>query len=265
MMHSITIHQNIGNNPLWRNPNVWPGDSTGQPVVPKSGEACYLWAKFQNDGSMYAQNVTISYYVCVPSTSLLWPGTPLGVALVAKLAPGTIAKAVCGTQWIPDINTSPHQCLVAVVSCQDCPPPPSITGTKVDASLGQVAQHNVTIVKATETQNVVSRSFYITNAPTSGKIAVTRVPLAANATVLTSRGIDPSIPEAPNEESLKIVRQSDGAVMGDNSLSLNAGESYDLNLVVSFQEIKPGTAAFYQVQQYEQGQLIGGVGLVVLH
>lgn len=265
MSHSITIHQNIGGNPVWANPNLWTGDKDGKPVTPKHGEDCYLWVNVENNGTEEDKIISVSFYILQPAAGLTWPEISFGVGSANSIAVGANKNIVCGTVWKPDSSKDAHQCLVAVVSCMDCPPPPTTPGTKVNASLDQVAQHNVSIQKLEGRQNIILRPFHVINAKSAGRIVVARKTLTDYASVLKRRGIAPGIKEAPNEQSSKIVRQSDGVVMGDNVMNFSAGETHALNLSVSFIEHKPGTAALYDVMQYEDNELKGGVSLIVIH
>ena len=262
--NSVTLHQNWGSYPPYLNPNVYPGDKNGNPVTPQRGVECHLWAKVQNNGTAIAQIVNVSFYLCIPSSNVVWPKSAHGSGSVSSIAVGATQAIMCSVPWIPDSTVSSHQCLVGVASCLDCPAPSTTPGQPVDANNPQIGQHNLTITLVAATADSTTRYFSVMPSKNPGYVQITREPLSKNAVALKSRGIDPNIPEAPKGEKLSIKRQSDDKEFGDR-MDFKAGEKHELYTTVHCNDIKSGTAAIYHVQHFENNKLVGGVGQVILY
>jgi hypothetical protein len=252
----------------YANPNVYPGDASGNPVTPQHGVPCHLWSVVQNNGTETAQAVTITFYISVPTNIVRWPASAHGSNSIASLASGATARIMCSIPWVPDSTIAAHQCIVGVVSCLDCPAPPATPGTPVPYDgVGrdqQVGLHNVVLTVVASKSDATIRHFNITNAANDGYVQITREPFADHVATLTSRGINPFMPEAPQGETLNILRRSDGKAYG-NRFNFIAGETHELYTEVGINEIKPGTAAIYHVQQFENGKMVGGVSQIITH
>lgn len=262
-LFSITLHHDMGGELVFQNPNLWVGNELGDPIVPKNGVECYLWANVFNNGNMPAHNINVTYAVLFYAGDLRWPKAT-GTAAIASLEPNQSARLRCFPPWVPDSSITPHQCLVAAVNCDHCPIVDTAPGDVINPSREQAAQHNTTIAAVTAASLSVLKQFYIMNTAGPGVATLTRLRLAENAAVLMSLGIDTVISEAPEQDSLTILNRATGADMG-TSVSYEAGQVFELALNVSFKTIKPGTAALYTVSYYEQGKIVNGIGLVVLH
>jgi hypothetical protein len=262
--NSVTLHQNWGSYAPYDNPNVYPGDINGNPVTPQRGVECHLWAKVQNNGTATAQFVNVSFFLCVPAGNVVWPPSAHGSGSVPSIAVGATQPVMCSIPWIPDTTVSAHQCLVGVASCLDCPAPPTTPGQPVDFNNPQIGQHNLTISLVTVTSDSTARYFNVVDSKNPGYVQITREPLSKHAAALKSRGIDPKIPEAPSGEKLDIKRQSDDKAFGDR-MDFKAGEKHELYTIVHCNDIKPGTAAIYHVQHFENNKLIGGVSQIILY
>lgn len=264
MSYSITIHQNMGSHAAWDNPNVWVGDANGNPVTPQKGVECHLWSAVQNNGTELATNVVVSFFLCIPSGAVLFPESAHGSNSIPSLNASATARIMCSVPWIPDTSQSTHQCIVAVVSCMDCPAPPTTPGTPVDDNNSQIGQKNVTIQnKQAAAQKAMpeDRTFNVVNARNDGYINLVRKPLKGNEGLLSSTGVPADTAEAPQDEQLNII--ADGKEVG-TKFSFKAGESHTLALRVA-SEGKPGTGALYHAEQYEGNKLVGGVSHIVLY
>lgn len=265
---SITITQGWGSYVPYANPNIYPGDMNGNPVTPQSGVPCHLWAVVQNNGSIEAQAATATFYISVPSSNVLWPAAAHGSGSIPTLASGAIAKIMCTIPWIPDSSIATHQCIVGVASCLDCPAPPTVPGTPVPYDgVGrdqQVGLHNVFLSAATSKSVSTTRHFTINKAANDGYVQISREPLASNVATLQSKGVDPTLAEAPQDDILNIFRKSDGKSYGSR-FDFSAGETHELYTEIELGKIQPGTAAIYHVQQFEKGQLVGGVSQIITH
>src|SRR5579863_1765979 len=162
-MSILSLQQNMGGSQVWDNPNVFPGDIYGNPVTPQAGQLCYLWARVFNMDSSPINNVTVSYYVLLPSGNSQWPPQPHGTCAVDQIPPLGNVVVSCTIPWIPDSSQSSHQCIVAVAFCDECPPPPTIPGTQINAYDTQVGQHNVDIHQLSDNIAPVLRPFNITD------------------------------------------------------------------------------------------------------
>jgi hypothetical protein len=266
--NSITITQGWGSYAPYANPNVYPGDTNGNPVTPQNGVPCHLWGVVQNNGTEEAQAVIATFYICIPSSNVVWPAAAHGSGSIPTLAPGATARIMCTIPWIPDSSIATHQCIVGVASCLDCPAPPTVPGTPVPydgtGRDQQVGLHNVFLTAATNRTAATTRHFTIHNAANDGYVQITREPLADNIATLKSKGIDPLLPEAPQGDTLNIFRQSDGKALGSR-FNFAAGETHELYTEIGLPTIEPGTAAIYHVQQFEKGQLVGGVSQIITH
>ena len=263
MSFSITLQENIQGHAIYDNPNVYAGDINGNPVTPKAGVPCYLWAKPQNTGTESASAVNVSFFICIPSPQPVWPQSAHGSAALSTLAAGQIASLFCSVPWVPDSSYGSHQCLVAVVSCLDCPAPPTPPGQQVNPYNTQTAMHNVFLFMLQAGLQTVERNFDVINAPVAGRLVMTRVPLAARAATLQSLGVDPNLPEAPPHDKFGIVDKADGSDKG-TTLTIQAGDNYSLHAAVEVNNTSPGTAAFYQVEQFEGDTSLGGVSFIIL-
>lgn len=264
MTNSITLHENMGNSPAWSNPNVWPGDSNGNPITPQHGQEAHLWARVKNDGTAEATNVVVSFYLCNPSGGLVWPAAAHGSNSVPSLAAGGEVNIMCSVPWIPNSTTGAHKCIVAVASCLDCPAPSTEPGTAIDPNNKQIGQHNITIHQLSKSANIVKRSFHIQAPAKGGHVELQRDALANNSDLLRAKGINPNIQEAPSDEVHNIVNTRTGEKYG-NKLQFNAGDNHDLEANIQVNTPKEGTAALYHVRHYEDGKLVGGVSHLILH
>jgi hypothetical protein len=262
MSASITLQQNMNGQPIWCNPNVYPGDANGNPVTPQIGVPIHLWAKVDNNGTDPALDLEVSFFIVMASGGINWPQSAHGSGALSALPPGQIMGVMCSVPWIPDSSLGTHQCIVAVASCLDCPSPPTVPGTAVAVSNQQIGLHNVFLAIVAAASPAVERSFNILNARAPGYVKMTRGSLSAHPDLLTSRGLDPTLAEAPQNEKFGIVARSDGGEKG-TTLHFNAGDTHALNAKVEANNADPGTAAIYHVEHYENNELLGGVSLIV--
>ncbi|SDT56184.1 hypothetical protein SAMN05216490_4053 [Mucilaginibacter mallensis] len=263
-MAILSLQGNMGGNPVWNNPNVWAGDSVGNPVTPKAGNPCFLWARVFNLYNGPVNNITVSFFVLLPSGNGLWPPEAHGTNVIGQIPANGNATIYCSIPWVPDSSQSSHQCLVAVGYCDECPPPPTVPGTPVNANDIQVAQHNVDIHQLSAAETTVLRPFDINDTGHSGYVQISRAPLAANSSLLRTRGIPADIPEAPGGEQIGLADRVTGEALGEK-VSYRPGERWQLNAVIDTAQRVPGTAALYHVSFVENGSVIGGVSNIILH
>jgi len=261
---SVTLHQNMGYYDIWHNPNVFIADKNGTPTTPRIGVECYLWSNVQNNGILDVQYVTVTFFCCNGTTNTVWPKVALGTGACEIIKVGETKKIMCLTPWIPDSRLSTHQCLAAVATFLDGPVPDTTPDVIIDANNSQIAQQNMNVYQIKNISETANRYFNINKTSDSGYIKAVRMALSDNSNLLISRGIDPNIGEAPSDEKITIVRQSDGLEFGDR-MDFNAGESHELFTKIDISKIKPGTASIYQVQHFENDILIGGVSQVIIH
>ncbi len=265
---SVTVDQNWPTYQPFANPNIFIGDINGNPILPQHAVECHLWAVVQNNGTEDAQAVSATFFIPIPATNLLWPAAAHGSNSIPDLPSGSTVKIMCSIPWIPDLSSATHQCIVAVVSCLDCPSPPTVPGTPVPLTgVGrdqQVGLNNVVVNTVANTSDAAIRHFNIHNARHSGILFFDRMPLSENMPTLNSKGLNANTRESPKEEKLSIVRTSDGKVYGSR-MAFKAGESYQLHTEVHNNKIEPGTAAIYHIQHFENNNLVGGATQLIVH
>src|SRR6187402_3401860 len=117
MSNSISLQQNMNGQPLWCNPNVYPGDVNGNPLTPQVGVPIHLWSKVYNTGTNPALDLEVSFFIIIASGGVNWPQAAHGSGAVASLPAGQTASIMCTVPWIPDSSLGSHQCIAAVAGC----------------------------------------------------------------------------------------------------------------------------------------------------
>jgi hypothetical protein len=260
---SLYMNYEIPGPDQYFNPNVYAGDNSGNLVSPQNGVPCYLWANVQNNSTVTAQSVSVSFFVCIPQGSVVYPET-LGTGTVDQILSGQSKKIMCTTPWTPDTSVQQHQCLTAVTTCTGSPAPSTTPGTTLQQNNYQVGLHNVQVTTVSQATDSTERSFHIIDAANAGYVEFVREPLAKKRNLLQRMGIESNIPEAPNGEILNIFRKSDEKALGER-VDFIAGENQEYYTKVTVKKYEPGTAALYNVQQFENGKLIGGVSQIIIY
>ena len=278
MNTSISVLYNMGGRAFWQNPNIWVGDMQGNPITPVNGQPAYLWCRPKNTGDITAQDVTVSYWVQIPSSKLYWQDIPaIGTAFAPAIEPGEKLSMRCDLPWIPDSSTGTHKCIVAVVSCLNCPPPSIVPGQIVPTNDPQVGQRNTTIQTATSTSKYSNRMStegstmaepllrpFSVKTDQPATIRLMRVPLQLHRIDLEVADVPNDLPDAPADKEFYLLDTRTNKRYG-LSVEIEANKEYNFNVVVVPETIVPGTGALYQVSQIEHGEVVGGVSHVIKH
>lgn len=275
MTVTLTLHQNMGSNPSWMNPNVWAGDVSGNPVTPTVGKACYIWASVANTGDEDA-NVTVQFYWLNTSLTLNYGNANVVGIGAGFVSAGGSQNIVCNTPWIPVYVNGGHECLVAVCGALVDPPPPTQSNNIVDASDAQTAMHNLTVVQPSKDTSQIVYKFSLASSntarPGEGIVQARRVPLQDYQGALQQKGLT-SLPDEAGDAQSFYISHSDQSRTSDG-LPINLGTQFavapntdhDLALVVNLPPSPvQGSAALYFIEYLEQGKTVGGVGVIVLH
>jgi hypothetical protein len=275
MTVTLSLHQNMGSNPLWVNPNVWAGDVSGNPVTPKAGQPCYLWANVANTGDEDA-NVTVQFYWFGAAPLLTYGNVNVVGIGGGFVSAGGSQNIVCNTPWIPVYVNSGHECLIAVCGALLDPPPPTQSNNMVDASDAQTAMHNLTVVQlSASTSQIVYRFSPPTSntaRPGEGIVQARRVPLQEYQGLLQKKGLT-SLPDESAEAESFYISHADQNLTSDG-LPINLGTQFavapnvdhDLALVINLPSgPAQGSAALYFVEYLEKEKCVGGIGVIVLH
>lgn len=280
MNTSISIVYNMGGKAFWQNPNIWVGDAQGKPITPVSGQPAYLWCKPQNTGDVTAQDVSVSFWVLIPSSKLYYkdiPATSTGFAPAIEVGGSLAIRG--DIPWIPDASTGTHKCIACVVSCLNCPPPELIPGEPIPRDSPQVGQRNTSIQTASysykksrhaamgtegvQAEDQITRPFSVkTDQPAT--LQLVRVPLQLHRIDLEVADVPNTLPDAPGDKEFYLRDMRSGKKLGLKT-EIEAHREYDFEVVVIPRTIVPGTGAMYQVSQIENDVLVGGVSHVIKH
>ena len=139
-----------------------------------------------------------------------------------------------------------------------------MAGNPVPLYAMQIAQCNISITSIASTSDSTLRPFTLSPAAANGHLQIERQPLADNAPLLQSHGLNPAMSEAPAEETMHLIRSADNHDFGTR-LAYDKGDQLEMHTRVVSASVVPGTAAIYQIMCIENGAVVGGVGQEIVH
>lgn len=267
---SITLQHNMGSSKIYSNPNLWVEDESGNKINGslEYGQPYYLWCEPYNSSTATQTNIEVAFYVLPPGANLLYSAQP-DVTGSASNVLNTGDKIIIGSSspFIPDPSHGDHQCMVAVVSSFQCPPPDCTPGTQPDRTNPQVGQHNLHFISAGSGDSLTAQSLrYHVNPIDNAKDAYLILEKAPDQDVkamLELRGMTHDHVGPPDNIYFQWEDNHGQVVQGDR-FDLTTTDAQDVTLQVINHEIRPGKQmAMYYLQQYEQGELQGGSTLLI--
>lgn len=270
MTVTLTLHQNMGQNPPWVNPNLWAGDANGNPLTPTAGTGCYLWATVANTGDEDT-NVVVQYYWGNPSLAMIYGNLVVVGYGGGYVSAGGSENIVCNTQWVPVYVNQGHECLVAVAGALYDPPPPTQPNDIIDANDAQVAQRNITIVNPSAGATQASHRFALPAVPGlaagDGIVRATRAAIGDHAEMLAKQGVTQPPEEASGLDDFYLAPAAHAGAPEAPPINLGKefavapGVHHDLALVIPLDD--GGGGALFFVEYVVRGTCVGGIGVLV--
>jgi hypothetical protein len=234
-----------------------------------------MWAKVANNGDEDA-NVTVQFYWGNPALTMIYGNMQVVGSGGGFVSAGGSQNIACTTPWIPVYVNGGHECIVAVCGSLFDPPPPTQSDNIVDSNDLQTAQQNLAVVHAFPSTAQIVYKFSPprsnTALPGAGIVQARRVPLQDHQGLLQTKGLTSLTDEAAEAQSF-YISHADQSLTSDG-LPINLGTQFaiapntdhDLALVVNLPSgPAQGSAALYVVEYFENGNCVGGIGVVVLH
>jgi hypothetical protein len=261
-------------NPWYLSPDIWvvPSDDPNDPpAMPFEGVSAYVWARVHNRGSTAVSNATVRYYWADPSTVITRASATLIGQSSASLAAGETKEVLCLTPWVPQIVNSGHECLIAEAFAPADPLPPGSPTDPINVPGDRhVAQRNITVGTAAPMMMFV-HPFVMGAAGDRISVRARREPLETLKPLAAAIGLGRRLPEeAPEFDEFGILPYRCGEQVQDVGkpeleVELRKGERRGMALVLRVPEKAPaGTGALFLVEQIADGDVVGGIGVVVL-
>lgn len=263
-------------NPWYLSPDIWtvPSDDPNDPPgVPYANVSAYVWAQVHNRGSSPVSNATVRFYWSNPAVTINDnTATLIGTSNVS-LAAGETKPVLCVSPWIPQWVNNGHECLIAEAFAPGDPLPPRSASTPYNVpAWRQMAQKNLTIGNASPKMMHFIHPFMAGNFGDREGIVLRarRAPMDLLRPHLTGLGLKtlPAEAEGLDQFGLQPYRCGD-AIQERNrpeiKFSLPPRHQQGMALVVRLPEkFKAETGALFLVEQLEDDQVIGGVGVLIL-
>jgi hypothetical protein len=147
MAVELEIHDG---NPWYLSSDIWtvPGnDPEGSAGLPIVGQKCYLWAKVLNRGTSSVDNAVVQFYWANPAVGFDRNTASLIGTANVNLAGGESANVLCLTPWIPEYLNNGHECILAEAFHTALDPLPAIPDFNVPTDR-HVAQRNLSVVQS---------------------------------------------------------------------------------------------------------------------
>ncbi|OYO30632.1 hypothetical protein [Janthinobacterium sp. PC23-8] len=258
----------------WDSAAIWvvPGnDPNGAPGAPLAGANNYLWARVHNTGNSSSNGVRVDFYWADPSGQIaVGVATRIGSAF-ADLAPGATQDVLCLVPWFPVIVNGGHECLVAVAHGPGDVNPlsdPLPTGFAFQPQhYEQIAQHNVTVVRAARRAQLLAIS--VAALPRQDKRVLLQLEHGGElpGAVLATLGLEKWRPakEAKVEAGLAHTPYCDDQ-QGEQKLEVAVprGRAVPVYLSLRASELASGQYALLRVLETIDGKVMGGVSFVLV-
>lgn len=259
-------------DPWWLSSSLWtvPGpDPEGPPGSPIAGSPCYLWARVRNTGSTAVTNASVRVYWANPAVGFDRTTANLVGSAFVTLAAGETSDVLCLSPWIPTLVNEGHECILAEAFHSSLDPLPGVPAFNVPTDR-HVAQRNLAVVMALAGQ-VFSTAFEAHNPSRKvrmfdlvlkeGKFAQIEklVPLLGRKFQLPKkqgRLLDAGFVRSPCPDA----RTMGEAVPRVDRLELGPFGRAGYSIVGRLE----GGATLVHVVQEHDGQLVGGISLLVL-
>jgi zinc metalloprotease ZmpB len=146
----------------WENMSIWnrnapDGASGHQNAI--EGVTNYIYGKVKNRGTSAVTKVTVRSYHCLPGAGLIWPDdftemNPVGGLPIPSIGANNTQEVTVGPfEWVPNVNTYGHDCVLMIASASGDPSNiDNFTGTETIAEWrlvpndNNIGQRNVSIV-----------------------------------------------------------------------------------------------------------------------
>ena len=257
-------------NPWYLSPNVQvvSVDDPEIEIVPTAGVPYYLKATVRNIGQTGVENATVRFYWANPAVGFdRTTANAIGTAFVS-LEPSQTDNVLCLTPWIPMFVNQGHECILAEVFHPSLDPLPSTSVFNVPTDR-HVAQRNLSVALAL--RQVFHFSFEIHNPqrkPQLFSITAEQVNIKEAGKFLKLLGQKYNI--SANDEGIEVMGFTSSICPDDKELN-------NLEPRLKQVEIAPGgrmgmtlagklsgNSAFVLVKQETNGQIVGGLGVLIV-
>lgn len=261
--------------PPYLNPNIFFQSTFDDPTpaIPTKNVPIFILASVKNAGKSPTINANVKFFVCDPSTV----PTPTNSQLVGtsnvSLDAGETKTVLCVSAWTPQWVNEGHECVICEASASNDPAPPH-PNAGWNLQDRHNVQRNVTIVFAPPqsfallTPMAASGRFFDATAT----LSIRRAPDSLFMPTLQLFGVR-KCTNVSKESSSGLVKDyvagAPAPKKGEERIELrgllpNAAQGFHA-LVRLPEKDRDDTAAFFLVEQHDKkGQLVGGVGVLVI-
>ena len=262
-------------SPWYMSPDIWvvPGmDPEAGPGVPIAEHPAWIWARVHNRGDRRAANVTVKYYWANPSTAVTVESATLVGTSFANIDPGESREVLCVTPWTPTWVNDGHECVIVEAFSSVDPVLHGTTGPFQVRADRHVAQRNLHVLQVSPLMSLAAIPFAVANAAhfhsAAIEVRVERDKIARLEPLMQTLGLD-ALPEESKGLTTFGVRPyrcgEKATDVGKQKLKIEspAPSRLPLALLVDTSRRTSG-GAFFRIEQFADGELVGGVGALLI-